>query len=144
MNHSKISRFLNDSTVSKFVTTKWIEVNDLSNGQYSANKNIRFTNSMLSSDLCDYSELYIVAKGTIDLLAAAANENDKARKYFAFNVNAPFTLGISRINNNLIENAEDLHIVMPMYSLLDYSDNCFLTSESLWNCNRVEITGKII
>ena len=41
MNHSKISRFLNDSTVSKFVTTKWIEVNDLSNGQYSANKNIK-------------------------------------------------------------------------------------------------------
>ena len=99
---------------------------------------------MLSSDLCDYSEVYIVAKGTIDLLAAAANENDKARKYFAFNVNAPFTLGISKTNNNLIENTEDLHTVMPMYSLLDYSDNCFLTSESLWNCSRVEITGKII
>ena len=78
MNHSKISRFLNDSTVSKFVTIKWIEVNDLSNGLYSVNKNIlliRFRNPMLSSDLCDYSEEYIVAKGTIDLLAAAPNEN---------------------------------------------------------------------
>ena len=44
---------------------KWIEVNDLSSGQYSVNKNIRFKTSMLRSDLCDYSDAYIVAKGRI-------------------------------------------------------------------------------
>ena len=43
--HYKISRPLNDSTVSKFVTKKWVEVNDLSSGQFSANKNIRFKTS---------------------------------------------------------------------------------------------------
>ena len=41
MEHCKISKLLNDSTASKFVTKKWIEVNDLSSGQYSASKNIR-------------------------------------------------------------------------------------------------------
>ena len=45
---------------------------------------------MLRSDLCDYKDAYIVVKRTIDLLAAAANENDKAQKNFAFKNNAPF------------------------------------------------------
>ena len=53
MEHYKISNLLNDSPVSKFVTRKWTEVNDLSGGQYSANKNIRFKTPMLRSDLCD-------------------------------------------------------------------------------------------
>ena len=78
MKHHKTSKLLNDSTVSKFVTKKWFKVNDLSIGQYSVNKNVRFTTSMLRSDLCDYSDAYIVVKGTIDLLVAAANENHKA------------------------------------------------------------------
>ena len=51
MEHYKISKLLNDSTVSKFVTKRWIEVNDLSIGKYSANKNLRFKTSMLQLDL---------------------------------------------------------------------------------------------
>ena len=78
MEHYKISKLLNDSTVSKFLTKKWIEVNDLSSCQYSVNKNMRFKTSMLRSHLCDYNDLYIVVKGTIDHLAADANE--KAQK----------------------------------------------------------------
>ena len=65
MEHSKISKLLNNSTASKFVTKKWVEVNDLSSGQYSINKNIRFKNSILRSDLFDYSDSYIAVKGTI-------------------------------------------------------------------------------
>ena len=65
MEYYKICKLLNDSSVSKFVTRKWIEVNDLSSGQYSANKNIRFKTSMLRSDLCDYSDAYIVVNGRI-------------------------------------------------------------------------------
>ena len=53
MEHYKISKLLNNSTVSKFVTREWIEVNDLSSDQYSVNKIIRFKTSMLRSDLCD-------------------------------------------------------------------------------------------
>ena len=44
---------------------KWIEVNNLSSGQYSVSKNIRLKTLMLISDLCDYSDVYIVVKGTI-------------------------------------------------------------------------------
>ena len=90
MEHCKISKLLNYSTMSKFVTKKWVEVNDLSSGQYSVHKNIRFKTSMLRSYLCDYSDAHFVVKGTIDVLAAAANENDKAEKDVAFKNNAPF------------------------------------------------------
>ena len=75
MEHYKISNLLNVSTVSKFVTRKWIEVNDLSSGQYSVNKNIMFKTSMLRSDLCDYRDAYIIVKGTITV-----EGNDDSKK----------------------------------------------------------------
>ena len=63
MYHHKISKLLNDSTVSKFMTKKLVKVNYLSSGQYSFNKNIRFEASMLGTDLCDYSDA-IAVEGT--------------------------------------------------------------------------------
>ena len=48
------------------MTKKWIEVNDLSSGQYSINKNIRFKTLMFGSDLCDYSDAYVVVKGGVN------------------------------------------------------------------------------
>ena len=74
---------------------------------------------MLRSDLCDYSGVYIFVKGIIDPLAAAANENNNAQKNVEFKNNAPFRSCISKINNILIENAEDLHIVMTKCNLLE-------------------------
>ena len=53
MEHYEISKLLNDSIVSKSVTRKWIEINDLWNGQSCISKNIRFKTPMLRSDLCD-------------------------------------------------------------------------------------------
>ena len=70
---------------------------------------------MLRSDLYDYSDAYIVVKGTIDFLADDANETDKAQKNFAIKNNAPLILWISKNNSALIDNAEDLDIVMSMY-----------------------------
>ena len=75
----------------------------------------------------------------IDLLAAAANENDKAEKNAAFRNNASFRSSISKVNNTLIDNAEDLHLVMLMYNLLEYSQNYSVTSGSLWSYYREEI-----
>ena len=124
MDYYKISKLLNDSTVSKFVT-KMVQVNDLSNCQYSVKEKIRLKKSMLKLYLCDYSDSYIVVKGPTDLLAAAANENYKAQK----NV-------ISKIKSTLIHNVEDLDIVMPMYNLLEYSQNYSMISVSLWNYYR--------
>ena len=58
MKHHKLSKLLNDLTASKFVARNWIEVNDLSGGQYSVNKNRRFKTPTLRSDLGDYGEAY--------------------------------------------------------------------------------------
>ena len=143
MEHYKISKLLNDSTVSKFATKHWVEVNDLSSGQYSVNKNIRFKTSLLRWYLCGYSDAYILVKAAIDLLAAAASENDKTEKDVAFQSNAPFKSCISKsciskINSTLTDNAEDLDIVMPMYNLLEYSQNYSMTG-SLWNYYRDKI-----
>ena len=140
MEHYKISKLLNDSTVSKFATKHWVEVNDLSSGQYSVNKNIRFKTSLLRWYLCGYSDAHILVKAAIDLLAAAASENDKTEKDVAFQSNAPFKSCISKsciskINSTLTDNAEDLDIVMPMYNLLEYSQNYSMTG-SLWNYYR--------
>ena len=67
LEHDKTSKLLNDSTVLKCVTEKWIKVDDLSSDQYSVDKK-RFKNSMLRSDLCDFNDPYIVVKGRIILL----------------------------------------------------------------------------
>ena len=73
MDHYSISKLLNDSTISKFVAKKLIKVNNLSSSQYSVNKNIRLKTSMLRSDLCDYSDTYIVVKGRISVLGTNAS-----------------------------------------------------------------------
>ena len=137
MEHHKISKLLNDSTVSKFVTRKWIEVNDLSCGQYSVNKNRGFKTTMLRSNLRDYSNAYIVAKGSITV-EGTINAN-KRNKMAAFKDSAPFRSCISKINNTFIDNAEDLDILMLMYNLLEYSDNYPMILGRLWNYYRDEL-----
>ena len=72
-------------------------------------------------------------------IAVAANENDKAQKNVAFKNTAPFRSCISKINNTLIYNAEDLNIVMPRYNLLEHSQNCSITSGSFGHYYRDEI-----
>ena len=121
----------------KFTTKKWVEVNDLSSGQYSVNKSIKFKTSMLRSDLCDYSDAHIVVKGRINV--KTTENTDVGGEDVAFKNNAPFRSCITKINSKLIDDAEDLSIVMPMYNLLEYSQNNSMTSGSLWNYYRDEI-----
>ena len=137
MEHTKISKLLNFSTVSKFLTQRWIEVNDLSSNWYSGNKNIRFKTSMLRSDSCDYSDAYIVLKGTVSV--EGDNDAKAKTKNLIFKNNAPFRSCISEINNTFVDNAEYLDIVMPIYNLLEYSDNYSMTSGNLRNYYRDEI-----
>ena len=137
MKRYKIYRLLNYSTVSKFITKKWIEINDLSSSQYSPSKNIMFKTSMLRSDLCDYSDAYIVVKGRISVRGTyTANRKNKK---LTFKSNALLRLYISKINITFQDNAEDLNIVMPMYNLLEYSDKYSMTSGNLWNYYRDEV-----
>ena len=80
---------------------------------------------MLRSDLCDYADAYILVNGTITVTANAGANNirDQKNRPLILKNNAPFVSCITKINNELTEDAEDLDIVMPMYNLLDYSKN---------------------
>ena len=135
MEYQKIAN-LSDSASnqpSKFRTRNWVEVNDDIRGAYSRNKQIRFKRAMLRSSLCDYSDAYVLVKGNItvnntEAEGAAANNSDKK---VIFKNCAPCTNCISKINNTQIDNAEYIDIVMPMYNLIEYSDNYSKTSGSL-------------
>ena len=91
--------------------------------------------SILRLDLCNYSDAYIVVKRRI------TDEGDnKARtgnKNLIFENNAPFRSCISKIYNTFIDNAKN--IVMPMYNLVEYSDNYSMTLGSLLNYYRDEV-----
>ena len=97
---------------------------------------------MLKSSLCDYSNAYILVKGKITITGAgddtAARRADKRDKGIAFKSCAPFTSCISEINNTKIDNCKDIDIVMPLYNLLEYSDNYAKTSASSWQYYRDE------
>ena len=89
---------------------------------------------MLKSSLCDYSDAYILVKGTITINNTAAVDADanNTDKKLIFNNCAPFTNCISEISNTQVDNVKDIDIVMPMYNLIEYSDNYSKTSGSLW------------
>ena len=124
--------------MSRFITKKWIEVNNQSGNaenRYKPSKQTRFKTSMLESDLCDYSDACIVVKGTINIADPNNNAYDKK---LAFKNNAPFFSCFSKINNTLIDNGDDLDTVMPMYNLIDYSKHYSKTTGSCWNYYRDE------
>ena len=129
-----------DKDLPTFVTKKWIKVYDQSEGIYNVNKEIRIKTSMLRSDLCDFSDAYIVVKGNIivdkktftandfeapnntaDNATATNTANDNAfgEKKLVFKNSASFINCISKINGVQIDNAEDLDVVMPLYNLLE-------------------------
>ena len=89
---------------------------------------------MLKSTLCDYGDAYILVKGTStvnDTAAADADANNTNKKVILKNC-AQFTNCISEINNTQVHIAKDTNIVMPMYNLIEYSDNYLKTSGILW------------
>ena len=97
---------------------------------------------MLRSDLCDYSNGYIVIKGTIAV--EEDNDNKTRNKKLFFKNNASLRSCISKTNNTFVENAEAIYVVMPVHNLLKYSDNYSMTSESWWNYYRDEINDDAI
>ena len=125
MEFQKIVNFLDttfdDKDLPRFVTKKWIEVYNQSEGNYNDNKEIRMETSMLRSDLCDFNDAYVVVKGDITL--EGDNDANKRNRNLAFKNNAPLINCISIIQFVKIDNAEDLDVLMPMYNLLEYSKN---------------------
>ena len=118
----------------KFRTRNYVEINDESRGTYTSN-DIRFKTTMLRSSLCDYADAYILVKGTLTITGTgnddAAKQADERDNGVTFKNCAPFTKCISRTNNTDIDNAHDIHFVMPLYNLIEYCGNCSKTSGSL-------------
>ena len=137
MEYQKIADLIYDASnqLSKFKTKNWVEINDESRGTNIVNNQTKFKTTMLKSSLCDYSDAYILVKGTItanNTAAADADESNTNKKVIFKNC-APFTNCISEINDTQVGNAKDIDIVMPMYNLIEYSDNYSKTSGSLWH-----------
>ena len=138
METQKIVNLLNDSNneSSKFATRKWCIINDQNNGQYGrGNENdstIKFETKVIKPNLCDYSDAYILVTGDMKVADVAANTN------VAFKNCAPFTRCVTHINDEHVETAENLNIIMPMYNLIEYSDNYADFSGSLYQFNKDE------
>ena len=168
MEFQKIVNFLDTTSDDKdlpgFITKKWIEVYDQSEGNYNVNKGIRIKTSMLRSNLCDFNDAYIVVNGNItatkkrftadDIEAPdntpakvaatnTANNNVFGEKKMVFKNNASFINSVSKINCVKIDNAEDLDVLMLMYNLLEYSKNYKKTTGSLWNYYRDETNSGV-
>ena len=136
MKYQKIANLIDDASnqPSKFKTKNWLQINDESRGKYNVNSQIKFKTTMLKSSLCAYSDAYILVKGTITVnnTASANADANNTNKNVIFKNCAPFTNCISETNNGKVDNAKDIYIVMPMYNLIEYSDNYSKTSGSLW------------
>ena len=96
---------------------------------------------MLRSDLCDFNDAYTDAKGIVTVSVDERGRDEMNRQVILKN-NASFISCISKINRVLVENAEDLDIVIPMYNLLEYSKNHSKISASLCNYYRDELTDE--
>ena len=103
---------------------------------------------MLRSDLCDYADAYIPVKGRITIIEAGNDGNarraDEINQSVVFKNCAPFTKCISWINNTETDNAQEIDIVMPMYNLIEYSDNYSKTSRSLWQYYKDEPDDNLV
>ena len=134
----KIVDLLNDSDneYSKFASRKWYIINDQNNGQYGRghenDSTIKFETKVIKPNLCDYSDAYILVTGDIKIADIAADTNA------AFKNCAPFTSCVTHINDEHVETAENLDIIMPLYNLIEYSDNYADSSGSLYQFKRDE------
>ena len=127
--------------VLRFITKKWIKVHDQSGNaenRCKSSKQISFKTSMLRSDFCDFSDAYIVVKRNITV--TGANNRNRKNRPLTFKNNTTFISCISKVNNTVVDNAEDLDVAMPMYNLIEYSKNYRKATGSLWNYCRDELT----
>ena len=76
MEYQKIANLIDDASnqPAKFRTRDWVEINDESRGVYNVNSQIKFKTTMLKSSLCDYSDAYVLVKGTITINGRGADD----------------------------------------------------------------------
>ena len=140
MENQKIIDLLDeiDTDSKHFATKKWYIINDENNTNYGVNKDtgadnpdtIKYDTRVLKPNLCDYAEAYILVDGTIREAAADANTR------LALKNCAPFTKCNLEINDEHVDTAENLDITMPIYNLIEYSDNYQDSSATLYQYKR--------
>ena len=138
MENQKIINLLDkiDTDSKHFATKKWYVINDENNTNYGVNKDpdtIKYDTRVLKPNLCDYAEAYILVDGTI---RGTGGDNNTR---LALKNCAPFTKCNLEINDEHIDTAENLNIVMPMYNLIEYSDNYQDSSATLYQYKRDEL-----
>ena len=123
-----------DNESTKLATTKWYIINDQNKTDYGegneGSTNVKFETKVIKSN-CDASDAYILVTENI----TSTNTSD-ANTRIAFKNRAPFRKCITHINDEHVNNADNLDIIIPMYNLLGYSDNYSDTSGSLWQFKR--------
>ena len=142
MANQKIINLLDKiDTDSEYVATKkWYIINDENNTNYGVNidtgaenpDTIKYDTRVLKPNLCDYAEAYILVDGTI----RATNAVNATR--LALKNCTPFTKCNLEINDEHVDTAENLDIIMPMYNLIEYSDNYQDSSATLYQYKRDE------
>ena len=142
MENQKIINLLNKDDIDSkhFAIKKWYIINDENNKNYGVNKDtgennpdtIKYDTRVLKPNLCDYAEVYILVDGTI----RATNAVNATR--LALKNCAPFTKCNLEINDEHVDTAENLDIVMPMYNVIEYSDNYQDSSGTLYQYKRDE------
>ena len=137
MESQKIINLLdsNDNKSQKFATKRWYIINDRNTGNNAYGNGedstaIKFETKVIKPNLCDYSVAYILVTGN--------NQNKPANSAVAFKNCAPFRTCDVTINDEHVEKAEDLDIVIPVYNLLEYSDNDQNLTGSLYQFKRDE------
>ena len=133
MESQKIINLLdtNDNESQKFATKRWYIINDNNAyGNGADGTTIKYETEVIKPNLCDYSDAYISVTGNI--------QNKPANSIVAFKNCAPFRTCDVTINDEHVEKAEDLDIVMPMYNLLEYSDNYQNSAGRLYQFKRDE------
>ena len=124
MKQQKILNWLNEANDCKLVTRKWNIVNDSSKSNYDATNEITYNTEILESNLRDYNDAYILVRDDVTFIAASATQ-------VAFKNCAPFSKCIPKIDEATIDDAEDLDLVMSMYSVIEHRSNYSKTTGSL-------------
>ena len=125
-----------DNKSSKFATRKWYIINDQNNREYGEgdenDSTIKFETKVIKPFLCDYSDAYVLVTGDITVVDVAANTN------VAFKNCTHLRRCVTHINDEHVETAENLDIIMSMHNFLEYSDNYAGSSESLYQFKKDE------
>ena len=117
-------------------------------GTYNTGSQIIFKTSMSKSSLCDYSDAYVLVSGTVKVAGARTDDNakwfDEGNKGVVSKNYTSFTDCIIEINNKQVDHEKHLDVVMPMYNLIEYSNNYSKTIGRLWQYYRDEPTATIV